>query len=867
MEYTEDDLLNTNFSSISEITLEPKILEIARSCHLAQPFMTISSRRIEREIHRVDTQVSELMSELQKYTEIKSNVFPTIAFTMGLLLRKSINTIETLNLSFCQPKVENQEQTKTLNTKLNPTTSFLNDFSTFTNLKHLYISNTDIYNEKMLENLKNFSLLETLDLSFNFLQYLPKSLKYLTKLKVLNLMGNKLDIDMYFDFFPKNSENTKNENNAVEFWFNSLTNLDLRFNLICSRKNYDTIFISKLKNLKLFNGVEIKEENKPVKINYEKLLIERSSCQKYIFRPLSVRTHRGFGSTTSFHEYWDPKSKRMQIYLCDSSPLNQEKYFTTPNADKIRHITTLELDNCNLFDLKLLPDGMVNLRWASFKNNNLREIDKLENFQGLEELCLEGNEIEHLECLIKLPNLARLDASNNRVANIVAAASFKSLVFLSLEGNRIKSLKEFAHNHTLMELYVANNEIKDLFSIFPLKEIQRLIILDLTGNEITKCKDYRLFLIFHLSKLKILDGGSISTKEQQSAKDLLFGRLTVELLGEKIGHFSFKNILELDLRNFKIKEIDCFKPLTFEKKPSSGLDEFRNLKRINFDNNCLTNIDSLTRLRGLKYLSLNGNKIERLLVTDSPGYFNKNIESDTKVTPEYNLSYILFPNLEELYLGNNLISKISDLGLGRIPNLRYLNLNGNKITKLDGLEHLTSLISLVLDKNHIKSAEPSSFLSLVNLRDLHLRENRIKTLCHFDCLPNLQKIFLQGNRIQEISELEKFKLPNLQEISLTGNSVSRRQIFRVTLIMRCPNLLVIDGKDVTEEERLRVEGFLSEQNQLKEDVAKILPPPLLNQSMNSIVKLPIKIKSVVLDGLEMKLSSNNSGFGSSNRMN
>jgi hypothetical protein len=58
-----------------------------------------------------------------------------------------------------------------------------------------------------------------------------------------------------------------------------------------------------------------------------------------------------------------------------------------------------------------------------------------------------------------------------------------------------------------------------------------------------------------------------------------------------------------------------------------------------------------------------------------------------------------------------------------------------------------------------------------------------------------------------------------------------------------------------------------EQCLLRDDIKPILrgSAPQLNiqqSSSNSNSKFPIKIASVVLDGLEMKLASNSSGFGS-----
>ena len=116
---------------------------------------------------------------------------------------------------------------------------------------------------------------------------------------------------------------------------------------------------------------------------------------------------------------------------------------------------------------------------------------------------------------------------------------------------------------------------------------------------------------------------------------------------------------------------------------------------------------------------------------------------------------------------------------------------------------MTNLIELVLDKNQIKYADPVSFLSLINLKELHIKENRIRSLAHFDCLPNLQMLFLANNRIAEMSEIEKMKLPSLLEISLSANAVARKQLYRIAILIRFPQIFGIDGKEVSQEERHR----------------------------------------------------------------
>jgi hypothetical protein len=44
-----------------------------------------------------------------------------------------------------------------------------------------------------------------------------------------------------------------------------------------------------------------------------------------------------------------------------------------------------------------------------------------------------------------------------------------------------------------------------------------------------------------------------------------------------------------------------------------------------------------------------------------------------------------------------------------------------QLTKVEGLEQMTRLIELVLDKNQIKIVDPTSFLSLISLKELHMR--------------------------------------------------------------------------------------------------------------------------------------------------
>ncbi|KAI8619983.1 hypothetical protein BC830DRAFT_1059795 [Chytriomyces sp. MP71] len=718
------------------------------------------------------------------------------AIELALVSKNPPASVESLNLSLYH--------------QIPPMTTF----RLFSSIKNLSISQCKLTE---LPPLKFFPLLQRLDASFNELTNVASLLSDAINLTYIDLASNKLAaindlIDMQTALV-----------NAVS--------LDLRLNPIARYKGYMQLTVGSkaFPKLEMLDGRPVdpgmKNAMNPAGNTWDDVFYEHSSTQQHLFRPLSVRTQSGYGSSAALNEYWRITRGAFDGHI-----------FVAEN------ITTLELDNCNLYSLDMLPINLIHLRWASFRNNNICDVSKLCMCPRLEELSLEDNEIESIDSLTSLAGLTKLDVSKNRITAVEHASNFGSLMLFSLENNMIRSLKPFAKMSSLMEFYIGNNCIGDLYNIFPMKELPRLIILDVTGNNVCQQPHYRMFTIFHLSRLKILDGASITPKEQSAAKEIYLGKLTIELLGAKIGHFSFRNISELDLRNCKIREADCFTGVNAA--------DFRNIRKLQFDGNLLSNLDAFAGLQGLRCLCLNNNRVEKLLSNDMAAVTGLN---GWKVeNAEYHRKNI-FPNLEELHLGNNTITRIADLGLYRLPQLKRLYLQGNKITRIDGLEHMTSLVELVLDRNQIKAADPSSFLSLINLKELHIKENRIRSLSHFDCMPNLQYLFLNSNRINEVIEIEKMKLPSLLELSLVANTITRKILYRVVVVLRFPQIVMIDGRDVNEDDRKRAEAYSMDQCIMREDAVQqsgkpTSMPNVQNNHTGPAAKLPIRITSVVLDG-------------------
>lgn len=269
-----------------------------------------------------------------------------------------------------------------------------------------------------------------------------------------------------------------------------------------------------------------------------------------------------------------------------------------------------------------------------------------------------------MDALSSLSKLTKLDVSNNFLTSINALSGLNNLIVLAADNNKLRNLHGVLQMPNIMELYVGNNSIADLHNVLVLKEMPKLAILDLMGNPISFITEYRLFIVFHLGKIKIVDGCAITLKEIATARETFFGKLTIELLGEKLGHYNFQQIQELDLRDCRIKDIECFQ---------ANAAQFRALRKLNLDNNLLTCIDPLIYLTNIRFLSLNNNRLDKLFSSDLLTTFSK--YEETK-----NQSF--FPVIEELQIGGNVITRLSDLALFKLPSLQILRAPGNKLTRV-----------------------------------------------------------------------------------------------------------------------------------------------------------------------------------------
>ena len=117
---------------------------------------------------------------------------------------------------------------------------------------------------------------------------------------------------------------------------------------------------------------------------------------------------------------------------------------------------------------------------------------------------LSDNEIVKLEGFPPLARLHTLYLSNNRIARIGGELS-----------QQIPMLKA---------AYLTNNRLKNLADLDPLKSCKRLTHLSLVGNPVSKNPDYRLYAVFSLPALKVLDFRKVKRAEREAAEKKFGGK-------------------------------------------------------------------------------------------------------------------------------------------------------------------------------------------------------------------------------------------------------------------------------------------------------------------------------------------------------
>ncbi|KAA8582195.1 hypothetical protein FQN60_008935 [Etheostoma spectabile] len=711
--------------------------------------------------------------------------------------------------------------------------SKIKEVSRLTGLRHLTIS----FNEfTHLDDISHMPNLEFLDASYNRLVTLD-GLRRLGQLKQLDLRWNKLT-------------NAREDTAVLRKHTPALLKLDTRYNPWNRSKAVRMIVLGRLTTLTHLDDVMVAEEEAA----YAVQMAAGSKINQASLQACS-RTNSERPRSLSL-------LSTAQL-LCLLSPAPWGLYREL-ELDWTAKITALNLDSQRISKLINL-NKLVNLRWASFNDNDISKVEGLDSCLKLEELSLNNNSISTLNGLSKLHCLNKLSVNWNQLSRLDASVldQLPNLTFLSMENNCISSLHGIQRVRSLLELYFGSNQISSSRDIYYLKASRReirtgltnLIILDLYGNPLVeKLENYRIHVVFHLPSLKALDGIAVEVTECESAKDMFGGRLTPDMVAEKLGHTNYTDITYLTLQSCSIRMVDL-----------APADLFCSLRSVNLDHNNLTSFSGLIYLPNIKALCLNYNHIESILPrqkTQAPltnrqilyskvhssGYGQQSLSKGKGETGPTGSLEPLMGSLEVLHLSHNGISNMTNLQLSRLTNLKALFLQGNEISQVEGLEGLHQLRELVLDRNRIKALADNSFIAQNVLLELHLAENRIRELNHLYPLTELRKLFLGMNKLQDITELEKLEvLPSLTELSVVGNPVAKNSLHRQAVVLCLSQLQVLDGVMVTLEEKTKAELLTADLSQCSQCPGSSLP----TTEINLPGLLPLMPRNTPLRGMTM----------------
>ncbi|KAM9290094.1 LOW QUALITY PROTEIN: leucine-rich repeat-containing protein 9 [Cariama cristata] len=425
-------------------------------------------------------------------------------------------------------------------------------------------------------------------------------------------------------------------------------------------------------------------------------------------------------------------------------------------------IIVLNLDD-QLFKISNLEKS-EHLRWTSFNNNNLTQIEGIESCVKFEELTLDENYVSTLDGTSKLTKLIRHTVNNNHLI-----ISFKVHVFnltyphyISIENIKISSSVSLKKIYSLTELYISNNfYITFLYilliycyayvvnnqEIHHLKSLTTLIILDMSRNIVWK-QDHYLFVLFHLASLKALDGITVEPTEGESVKGLFGGKLTSDMVADRLEH-DFTEMQELNWSAANIRAVALVLA-----------DQFRNVCSMNLQNNNLLSFSGLIFLPNANVLCPNYNHIESILLGKLPDQVTNRHQLFQKVASHgyrqglakgskdaefgENLPVIM-QSLKDFHLGYNGIINMAQL-LSRLKKLKRLFLQGNYISQIEGLEVVLFLQEFLLDHSCIKMISQGFLARQNGLLTLYLEQNEIEL--NMVNLVKLQKLFLDFNRIQ-----------------------------------------------------------------------------------------------------------------------
>jgi len=655
-------------------------------------------------------------------------------------------------------------------------------------VKSINLFNLDLTNdsfEELLNKIKATSIenSDILNMAKNC-EYLSLCKNKLDKVdlnKILELFPNLLHLDLSHNnistiiFNSSNDSETKYSLSSINISYNNISDFN---NVITLLKNFENlsefIFFSNpySRDFESFtenpNKTSIDAEEKENIIKVYNDIIKNKNKNEIVINISEDNTK--INSTNKNFDY---------IYDCFSF---SDKYHSFSDniyfREKIHNESTYRtviLSKKKLFSIPTIEGGS-GTQVLYINLNKISKISNLNQFTELIELYIQNNKIKKIENLPE--SLKKLDISNNDFSNLEGIEKSINLEWFNFENNNIKSISKIIKLVNIRELYCAGNYINNPKECCQLGKLKKLELVDLTGNEVCrKVKDLRITMIYYCRLLKSFNRINIDAQERIKAKEYFTGKLTSEVLEKRLGvGYNTFNLVELDLSSLKLKdEMNLFNKELYPK-----------LTKLNISRNIFKSFSIFGKLPYLVELNLN---------------YNLFTEIFPKKTKIINGSGIFgLPNLESLELAGNQISNLN--GIQFFKKLKILILRENSLSKIDSINNMEYLTFLDVSFNKLRNCDRSSIGVLPSLQVFLCDNNYLKNINGFDKFYSIQSLSFENNKIPDYNSLEKLStLENLKDLAIGNNPVTKSINYRNSIIRMFPNLLKLDGKTITNEEK------------------------------------------------------------------
>ena len=599
--------------------------------------------------------------------------------------------------------------------------------------------------------------------------------------KILEIFPNLLHLDVSHNnistiiFNNSNDNDTKYSLSSINISYNNISDFN---NIITLLKNFENlsefIFFSnpyqrefeyltenptktsisseeKENIIKTYNDVIKNKNKKEMTINISEDITKINNANKnfdYIYDCFSF--------SDKYHSFSDNIYFREKIH-------NESSY------------RTVILSKKKLFCIPTIENGS-NTQVLYINLNKISKISNLGQFTELIELYIQNNKIKKIENLPE--SIKKLDISNNDISDLAGIEKSINLEWFNFENNNIKSISRIIKLINIKEIYCAGNYINNIKECSQLGKLKKLELIDLTGNEVCrKVKDLRITMIYYCKLLKSFNRINVDPQERVKAKEYFTGKLTAEVLEKKLGvGYSTYNLVELDLSSLKLKdENNIFNKELYPK-----------LTKLNISRNIFKSFSIFGNLPYLAELNLNYN------------LFTEILPKKTKIMNGNGIFGL--PNLESLELAGNQIANLN--GIQFFKKLKILVLRENSLSKIDCINNMDYLTFLDVSFNKLRNCDRSSIGILPSLQVFLCDNNYLKYINDFDKFYSIQILSFENNKIPDYNSLEKLAaLVYLKDLSIANNPVTKSINYRNSIIRMFPNLLKLDGRPITNEEK------------------------------------------------------------------